>query len=462
MKKIVTLTLCLAALLILTACTFNSKESSKNVIVSPSSKNISGTGQDAKEITVDDLVNTLTDEEKCWMNLSSQQYLDDFDTLYKELQDNYPYFGILRRKHGIDLDAIYNLYRPQIIACKNDYDFWKLLQSFISELKYTGHIETWGTRYSFEVESLQSFILDYPEYKESMTPYLKKLDNPVSKANYQSMKQFYSKMQQKADNMNSGIEPSSDNTFDTMIESEAEKNVTTDILEEGAIAYVKINAFDMDTYKGDKALLYSFYKKVNNYSHLIIDISENGGGGMDYFNNLVVAPLANQIYEVTCLLLAKDGENNKYFLNIPQGLKEGNWKPISNLPALPHLNQDDLSELNYFMEETYKVEPNSNGFKGRIWLLVSPNNYSSSEYSAMFSKQSGFATLVGERTGGDGIGVDPAYIILPNSGIVIQYSPIYGITRDGRNSEEFGTEPDYNMKEGEKPLDACLRVIKES
>jgi len=70
------------------------------------------------------------------------------------------------------------------------------------------------------------------------------------------------------------------------------------------------------------------------------------------------------------------------------------------------MNKEDLTELDYFMEEKYTVEPHKQqGFQGRVWLLVSPNNCSSSEYAAMFSKQSGFATLVGERTGGDGIGL---------------------------------------------------------
>ena len=78
----------------------------------------------------------------------------------------------------------------------------------------------------------------------------------------------------------------------------------------------------------------------------------------------------------------------------------------------------------------------------------------------MFSKESGFAALVGEQTVGDGIGVDPAYIILPNTGLVVQYSPIYGITGDGRNSEEYGTEPDYYRRKDETALDTCLRLIK--
>lgn len=77
----------------------------------------------------------------------------------------------------------------------------------------------------------------------------------------------------------------------------------------------------------------------------------------------------------------------------------------------------------------------------------------------MVSKYSGFAELVGRNTGGDGIGTDPFYVVLPNSGFVVQYSPVYGTTADGANSEEFGTRPDILSVEGEEPLNTCLKEI---
>jgi C-terminal processing protease CtpA/Prc len=70
--------------------------------------------------------------------------------------------------------------------------------------------------------------------------------------------------------------------------------------------------------------------------------------------------------------------------------------------------------MDFFMEEIYKIEPIGTGFSGKLWLLVNESNYSSSEYASMFSKHSGFATLVGYPTRGGG-GVDPTYIILPKT-----------------------------------------------
>ena len=142
-----------------------------------------------------------------------------------------------------------------------------------------------------------------------------------------------------------------------------------------------------------------------------------------------------------------------------EGISSGLYQPVSKLPELPNLNRENVRDCTYFLQEDYTVHPVGNGFAGKIWLLVSGDNYSSSEYAAMFSKASGFATLVGETTGGDGIGTDPVYLILPNSGLVVQYSPMYGVTADGTGSEEYGTTPDIVSSTGESALDTCLKWI---
>lgn len=79
-------------------------------------------------------------------------------------------------------------------------------------------------------------------------------------------------------------------------------------------------------------------------------------------------------------------------------------------------------------------------------------------YFSLIVLATGFATLVGTQTGGHGIGINPVYIVLSESGLVVQYSPIYGIKYDGTDSEEFGTTPDIISKNGESPLQTCLNA----
>ncbi len=108
------------------------------------------------------------------------------------------------------------------------------------------------------------------------------------------------------------------------------------------------------------------------------------------------------------------------------------------------------------------MEPTGGGFAGKIWLLVDEYVYSSSEAFTVFCKDTGFATIVGSPTGGDGIGIDPVFLVLPNSGLIVRYSALFGLNPDGSSNEEFGTTPDLLSPAGEPPLVTALRAIRES
>ena len=117
------------------------------------------------------------------------------------------------------------------------------------------------------------------------------------------------------------------------------------------------------------------------------------------------------------------------------------------------------------MESVLHVSPGNYRapFEGRIWLLVGPQVYSASESFAVFCKETDFAKLMGEQTGGDGIGsLDPVFLQLPNSGILVQYTMMYGLNPDGSSSEEAGTTPDILSDGSEDPLVTALREIEKA
>lgn len=434
------------------------------LIIGPPSEQSTAAEPETKEqqlTTSDDIVSEMALNERNWLNLSQEQYLEDFDYLYHAMKENYPYFGVVKRQSGIDIHERYESARKEMERCESDFDFFRLTRDFINELDFTGHIFTWNASYyRFSVENWQEFVTEFPENKTHLKPYLEALDNPVSKAGYAAMEAFYEPVYAEVDKRN-GTAPAApeDETF--AAETEELPNVQTRIIEDGNIAYVSIGMFDMNCYKEDQDKLLDFYKQVSNYNHLIIDISENGGGGMSYYSDLVVAPNIDAPLSVSVYALVKGGDINQRFF-MDESIAEDEWKPIAQLPKLPDINLDDLADLDFFTDTPYEIAPSGSDklFQGKIWLLVSKINYSSAEYAAMFTKHSGFATLVGENTGGDGIGIDPAYIVLPASGLIVQYSPVYGVTADGTGSEECGTAPDIAAAPGETELDACLRAIR--
>lgn len=425
-------------------------------------------GTQAYEALKERVLAEMTDEQQNWMGgLSGKQRLADFEGLCDGLRDNYPYVELAKRQAGADLDALEIEYQSKVEQCANDDAYYETLKDFIREFSYLGHLELWGWRYESELASKREYVgKSDREEQERWEPYLKTLDNPLSHRTYASMTKYYQEVDCRMEEMraNDGggqrgqsAEASGESTG--AVEEVMPANVETKILEPGKTAYVSIDSFLPDRMEADRKILLPFYEEVKDYDNLIIDITDNGGGSMNYFNELIAAPLTKETLTVPGYQLFKDGENNRTFLRVEEGIASGLYQPVSKLPAMPKLNPEDAADCDWFLLEDYTVKPAGEGFSGKVWLLVSENNYSSSEYAAMFSKASGFATLVGRTTGGDGIGTDPAYLILPNSGMVVQYSPMYGVTADGAGSEECGTVPDVVSPDGESALETCLRQI---
>lgn len=428
------------------------------------------TGTQNEEALREQVLSEMTDEQKNWMGgLSKEQRIADFESLCKGLRENYPYVKLAARQVGADLDALETEYRSKVRQCENDDALYYVLADFVGTFSYTGHLALWGRRYESELADLREYVEKAGgEERERMEPYLETLDNPVSHRTYASMTKYYQeidcRMEEKRASENGGdrgesAEAVSAGETGEAVEEAMPANVETKILEPGKTAYVFIDTFDYEQMETDREILLPFYEEVMDYENLIIDITNNLGGSMLYFNELVAAPLIKETLTVPGYQLFKGGDNNETFLQIKKGIASGLYQPVSELPPMPELNPEDAADCDWFWREDYTIEPTGAGFDGKIWLLVSENNYSSSEYAAMFSKACGFATLVGRRTSGDGIGTNPAYLILENSGLVVQYSPMYGVTADGSGSEEHGTEPDIVSLDGESALETCLKQI---
>jgi C-terminal processing protease CtpA/Prc len=59
------------------------------------------------------------------------------------------------------------------------------------------------------------------------------------------------------------------------------------------------------------------------------------------------------------------------------------------------------------------------------WLLIDEKVFSASEGFAALCKEMKLAIIIGKTSRGDGSGVDPALIMLPNSKMVLRYTLDY-------------------------------------
>lgn len=142
--------------------------------------------------------------------------------------------------------------------------------------------------------------------------------------------------------------------------------------------------------------------------------------------------------------------NNSPIIKNYLNKREFSLEPATKLPNEARENMP-LETLDLFTDFTKidKTIPRNNDckFDKNIYLLVDNSVYSSSESFSIFCKDTGFATLIGETTSGDGGGIDPVLFYLKNSGLIVRMSSDMYITSDGTCNEEFKTIPDYEIKD---------------
>ncbi|MBI9012645.1 MAG: hypothetical protein JEZ08_10490 [Clostridiales bacterium] len=378
--------------------------------------------------------------EKVYDNSS---YLQDYDYLWVSLEESYPYFGVLERS-GIDWVSVKHDYREMI---KNTYMdnsvFSKLLDQMLDEFRGNGHLN---------VISRDFYHMARYVYSDSgTTEWLSILEKPRSEV-------FYNY---------------DENHFDAN-ESFNNGNIESELFQEEGILYINVKSFRYENIEHEQDILFDLYEQIEAYDDLIIDIRENRGGATRYFSRNIVEPLINEPLYIEEYMLYSENDYNKPFIECAiEKLKNNNETELSQrygeilsldqMPEFEMINESDLLNLNRVIKFSTQFVPNNEfEFNGRIWVLVGNRVYSASDAFAQMCEQTGFATLVGHSTGGDGVGLDPILISLPESGIIIRFSTHYGLNLNGQNNEEFGTTPDILLDYDDSAYEKVLELIREN
>lgn len=361
--------------------------------------------------------------------LTKEEKIADFHYLYNILKKNYPLFWVLKRKSNYDWLSHREEFEEMIKATKDNIEFYDRLSYIVSKLN-NGHTSVIKPRsYIYYTKYLYSSNKIYK-------PWFEILNNEKSKVFYKNLFNYQVKNGE--------------------IKNYPEKeNVDIKIIKNNEIAYVKIHSFENQYIEKDANILNKFWREIQNYLYLIIDIRGNGGGSNDYWVHNIVGDINyRKNVRLTKYQIYRGGEYSKAFI---KAISDDKLDPIEKLP----------SELNYPPEIKNKFKFFSEGFiefgglgsvpfHGKIYVLINSKVFSSAELFSVFCKQSGWAILVGEQTDGNGIGNDPIFVALPNSGIIIRFPMQMGLNSDGRSNEEFPTTPDIKS---ENPLNEVLNII---
>ncbi|UCH92814.1 MAG: peptidase, partial [Candidatus Aminicenantes bacterium] len=97
---------------------------------------------------------------------------------------------------------------------------------------------------------------------------------------------------------------------------------------------------------------------------------------------------------------------------------------------------------------------------GEIIILIDKMTYSATDAFALFCKETKFGTLYGVPTGGDGISESPVFYVLPNSKIMIRFTPAMGIDYTGHANEEVRVQPDVYYESEYGNDDELIEYVK--
>lgn len=351
--------------------------------------------------------------------LTMEQKLQDFDYLYTILKENYPFFWVNQRVNGVDWLAKKDDYIQQIKETRTDGEFGNVLNAMLYDL-HNGHTQLLVTR------DYENYIKTYESLGSVYKPWVEALLKPTSQRRYN-----YTPSKQT-------------DTPSSPVNTPGPRRYRSDTIIPGKVAYLKVSSFNKFSVESDREGILNFLNTIKDYPILIVDIRQNGGGSDAYWRQNIVAPLVEKDVTAEFYNLYRGGNYSEAFIKSrgiqPQKIETIGQQLLNTFPP------ETKREFKYATKINVTIKPsNYVGFKGKIYLLVDKRVFSSSESFAAFCKASRWATLVGERTGGDGMGTDPLLVSLPNSGYIVRFSWVMGVSPDGTCNEEKKTEPDIKV-----------------
>lgn len=365
--------------------------------------------------------------------ITTEQLLEDYDFLWTALEENYVFFPILERQ-GIDVSAIQADTRAQIQKQEPDVStFYETLRQMFLKCNYFAHL------------------------------------NVVSKDVYDSMARYYCAEGQEDSGWKDALEKENVRRFyenapanaseQTAPNSAVSETISAEYDDQRKTMIITIRSFAQEKLQQDQQYLQDFFQShaEDEVSDIVFDITHNRGGSTLYWNENIVAPFGGS-YTWDTWLYVRDTALTRQYLADEQA-----YQPMEQLPE-DHPAPEFVSELGLtdFCHYTECLNSDAtlpdNLLSAKRWVLVDDAVYSAAESFAYFCKKTGWATLVGSATDGDGLGVTPVMVDLPNTGILVRFSAQAGENPDGTCNTERGTMPDYTCGRFEAPIATFERV----
>jgi len=458
------------------------------------------------EVVIEDYIaNEEAEKEYEEAELTQQElFIQDLDYMLYVLENNFALFDVAYWAHGADIPEIINDMRTVVMENPDmDLDeFYDALVLNFDRLFGVGHFsivtpanhrDIVSNTSSYSKDALARFsyrnVLSFyePRYPDvSLSPLERaantirlfgesRIQRLVSLTLFMGEAELSGKIEQAF--ANGDFEEAANLTALGEEIYDSTPIVVTDIIEEGSIAYLALNSFMPNRFTyGDQVQILKFFDEVRDFEHLILDIRMNTGGHETIFFENIMGPNISEEFRLKSYAFMVPGYYFEEFLINVSPNTRIDWvipteeqrrtvpDMLENFDFI-ELNFSDMERMEYgFVPQDIVILPmnqnhfgNVPAFSGKIWLLTGPLVTSAAQVSAWAAKESGFATLVGEVTGGV-FGGPRTYVALPNTGVLFRFDLFY-ITDERGRPLEAGTVPHHFNRDGMDALETTLALI---
>lgn len=367
---------------------------------------------------------------------TKEELLADYDRLWEMLEEDYIYFPVLESR-GVDVSALKETARQQLsdrVTTLNG--FYYLLDDVFGKMQYFAHLG---------LVTPDAFAVYQKYYNEGndTNGWQIYLRDPQTNAVYAYLN----------GTLSSGW-TSSGGDVDGPREVEAAYDA-----DRKAVTFV-ITTFSDAVLERDSSFVSDYLISLGDVEidHIIFDISGNGGGTDLYWRDNIVAPFGGTYEWLTYLYLRDTSLTRNYFFPYTDP------KPVSEISN--HILPDFVEELEltHFIGNEARLSNEAtlgeNALAAKRWVIIDERVYSAADSFGAFCKATGWATLVGQTTLGDGQGTSPVLIALPNTGLLVRFSCLAAETPDGTLNAVKGTAPDIPVDPSlNNPRDAIDQLI---
>lgn len=360
-------------------------------------------------------------------DLDTADYLEDYDYLCSMIESEFVFLPLLEEQ-GIDYEAIKAQRRKQIDSQDMNLErFYGCLWGMTADLQNQAH---------FSVMQPEMYFYLVGSGEESFSgAYREILFDSKAMDAYTTLMSENSSTQQGS---NAQIH-----------------EVKAQYIEDYHMVLFRIPTFEDGGIQIDENTIMD---ELNHFSdkpieHIVFDITGNGGGQYPYWTDDIVTPFGGEFYWRQRLYYRSSDYTNNQLEIRRSGVEtlDDTTEEISD--SLKKIGLDSVIDNNVLLCDSEETYPDA-----KRWLLVDEGVYSAADAFAAFCKDTGWATVVGRKTRGDG-SAKRIMVELPNTGLIVEFSVMTTLNEKGEPNVLCGTYPDFPAKKEESVQQALYRFI---